>query len=93
VGSFQVSTDDLAALTGRLSSLAGELGQAGHIQVDPGAAGHPAVESSLQSFFSDWSDGLQQVQNNLSQLSRRLGVAVENYDSVEGSATAAFSGR
>lgn len=90
--SFQVSTGDLAALSAQLSGLAGELGQAGQFQVDPGAAGHPAVEGGLESFFSDWSAGLNQAQNNLSQLSQRLGGAAGSYGSTEGSVTAGFAG-
>jgi hypothetical protein len=90
VSTFQVTTDDLAALTAQLSALVGELGTAGQIQVDVAAAGHPLVESALESFFTDWSTGLSQVEHNLTQVSQRLGGAAGTYDHTESSVATGF---
>jgi hypothetical protein len=83
VATFTVSTDDLRSLVSQLSTLVGELGAAGNFQPDWGAAGEPQVESSLQSFYSDWSDGLHTIETNINELSNRLSAASDNYDSTD----------
>ena len=71
----------------------GELGQAGQITPDYGAAGHPRVESGLQSFFSDWSEGLQQIQTNLTHFTERLSGASDGYESTDQSIASEFQPR
>jgi hypothetical protein len=90
VADFTVSTDDLRSLVSQLSTLSGDLGQAGHFSPDPGAGGDPGVESSIQSFFSDWSDGLNKIETNINELSQRLSGASDKYDGVDQSIASAL---
>jgi hypothetical protein len=83
VTTFKVSTEELGSLASQLSRLVGELGQAGQLTPDYGVAGHPHVESSLKSFFDDWSDGLHQIEQHLSELTQRLSSAGAHYDGTD----------
>lgn len=80
---FTVSLDDLGSLVSELSSLTGELDQAGRITPDCAAAGSPRVESSMQSFFSNWSEGMDLIKHNLSLLTNALAGAREGYQKTD----------
>jgi hypothetical protein len=90
LATFKVSTSDLRSLTSQLSALVGELGQAAQFSPDYGAAGHPRVESGLQAFFSDWSDGLDKIESNINELTQRLSGASDKYDGIDQSVASAF---
>lgn len=92
MGSFAVSTEDLQALVSSLSALVDELGQAGSFSPDVGSAGSPNVESSMQSFFSEWSDGLHKIQENIDEFTERLSVAAQKYQGTDSSIASAFGG-
>jgi hypothetical protein len=87
---FAVTPDDLRSFASELSKLIGELAQAGNFTPDVSAAGSPIVESSMQSFFSDWSQGLNTIQQNLSKLSGALSSAGGAYQKTETSLTGSF---
>jgi len=90
VSSFKVSTEDLRALAGQLSGLVAELGQAGEMTIDGASAGEPRVEASIDSFFSDWSEGLSKIQTTLSEVMSRLSGASDDYDQADQSIAGAF---
>lgn len=90
MSSFKVSTEDLQAFASQLSGLVGELGDAGGFSPDFSAAGSPRVESMLESFFAEWSDGLLEIQDNINQLTGRLSGAGEEYDGTDQAIATAF---
>lgn len=83
MATFTVCTDDLQALVSSLSGLAGELKQAGHVSLDPGAAGNPRVESKLHDFFGEWSDGMNKIERNIEGITDRLSSAAQGYDETD----------
>lgn len=90
MATFSVCTDDLQALVSSLSDLTDELKQAGHVSLDAGAAGNPRVESSLESFFSEWSDGMSEIERNIGSITDRLSAAAQGYDETDGSIADVF---
>ena len=90
MATFKVSTEDLRSLASQLSGLVGELGRAGQVVPDYGAVGNPRVESRLQSFFSDWSDGLDKIERNLNEITQRLSGAGDEYDGTDQAVAGAF---
>jgi hypothetical protein len=90
VSDFAVSLDDLGSLVSELSGLAGELDQAGHITPDCASAGSPRVESSMQSFFRNWSEGMDMIKHNLSLLTNALAGARDGYQKTDSAIAGEF---
>jgi len=88
---FRVSSATLEGLARRMLSLVQELDAAGTFGQNPGAAAHPAVESSLQTFFSHWASEMQKAEQMLQDLGGHLDGAGAAYSQADAVISAEFS--
>jgi uncharacterized protein YukE len=91
VSAFEVTTSDLAGLAGQLSSLLGELSQAGDIRsASTGAAENAQLEGAMGDFINGWSQSLETLQANLTTLTQRLASAGSGYEDGESAVAGTF---
>ena len=91
MSAFEVTPDDLTALASQLSSLLGELSQAGDVQSAPtGAAENGQLEEAIQDFISGWTRSLQQTQSDLAAITQRLAGAGSDYQATDDAVVGAF---
>jgi uncharacterized protein YukE len=94
VSTFEVTPSDLTALASQLSSLLGELSQAGDVRsASTSAAENAQLEAAFGDFIGRWSQSLQALQTNLTTLTERLSGAGTQYDSTETDVTSQFGAR
>jgi uncharacterized protein YukE len=94
VSTFEVTPSDLTALASQLSSLLGELSQAGDVRsASTSAAENAQLEAAFGDFIGRWSQSLQALQTNLTTLTQRLNSAGGQYQSTETDVITRFGGR
>jgi hypothetical protein len=89
---LQVTTGDIEALAGSLSSLVGELQQAGDVRgVSGGAAENGQLSAAIEGFTTRWTESLQELEITLLSLTERLIGASTSYEHVEQTVVGGFS--
>jgi hypothetical protein len=91
---FSVETETLRALAVDLDSVDSTLqGLAGVVQGFAGQLGSSAVESALDKFVGNWSQGVSMVTNRASGLQQVAAGAANNYDESDTSIAQAARGQ
>lgn len=80
---IQVDLDELRQVHRQLGEIQAVLEDPKGIDVYDGAIGSGRVEDALDQFISNWSQGRNQILEELEGLLERLGQAIETYESNE----------
>jgi uncharacterized protein YukE len=84
VASYAVSPDSLRALASRLETIHTELTTTGDVIGGyVGRLGAPEIDHALDDFFSNWSDGMNKIENHLEGVVTRLRNAADAYEGTD----------
>jgi hypothetical protein len=89
---FTVDSDELRALSERMTGTADELGRFADVRGDYSRElGDDGVAGAVRGFFQHWSDGIERMSEDVRGIGQRLELAASTYESVECSIVAAAS--
>jgi uncharacterized protein YukE len=84
VSSFVVSPDSLRDLASRLETIQTDLASTGAVIGGyAGQLGAPQIDSALDDFFSNWSDGMDEIKGHLDGAVTRLRAAADAYQGTD----------
>lgn len=82
--SFTVTTEELRAIAHRVGDTSAQLRAASRVAGDyHGAAGSPRIDGKLDEFFSEWSDAVHMITQDLEGVQVRLLAAADGYEKTE----------
>jgi uncharacterized protein YukE len=90
---FRVSPSDLESLASQLAGLLGELEQAAAnvSSSASGAAQNGQLEGAIDGFLAHWSNSVQSLKTNLTEVADRLSTAGAHYESTESGVASHFN--